>query len=235
MKDQEAKFKNLYQLEQKNIELSSVWNFGSRKHGFGSHVFHGNCIPQVVEQCILIYSKKKHIILDSMSGSGTTLDVAKKLNRKCLAFDINPTRKDIKKADSANLPIKDNSVSMIFIHLPYWNMVKYSKEKEDLSRKSLQGFYDKLNEIFMELKRILKKDGYICVLVGDKIKAGKNIPLCFETYNILSKYFTYKDYAVKITKNSNSVINKGRVVLAEIAWNNLLKPTHDLLFVFQKL
>ena len=91
-------------------------------------------------------------------------------------------------------------------------MVKYSNEKEDLSRKSLQGFYEKLNYIFMELKRILKTGGHICVLVGDKIKNGKNIPLCFETYNIMSKYFTYKDYAVKITKNSSSVINKGRVV-----------------------
>ena len=86
----------------------------------------------------------------------------------------------------------------------------------------------------MELKRILKTGGHICVLVGDKIKNGKNIPLCFETYNIMSKYFTYKDYAVKITKNSSSVINKGRVVLAELAWNNLLKPTRHLLFVFQK-
>ena len=37
------------------------------------------------------------MILDSMSGSGTTLDVAKSLNRKCLAFDINPQRSDIKK------------------------------------------------------------------------------------------------------------------------------------------
>jgi len=233
MKNQEAKFQNLYRLEQENVELSSVWNFGSRKHGFGSHVFHGNCIPQVVEQCILRYSKEGDVILDSMSGSGTTLDVANKIGRKCLAFDINPTRGDIKKADSARLPLNNESISMAFIHLPYWNMVKYSNEKEDLSRKTLQGFYEKLNEIFLELKRVLKKDGHICVLVGDKIKDGKNIPLCFETYNIMSKYFTYKDYAVKITKNSHSVINKGRVVLAELAWNNLLKPTHDLLFVFR--
>ena len=234
MKNQEAKFRKLYGLEEMKIELSSVWNFGTRKKGFGSHVFHGNCIPQVVEQCLLRYSKKGDIILDSMSGSGTTLDVAKKLDRECLSFDINPTREEIKKADSASLPLKDNSIDMIFIHLPYWNMVKYSTEKEDLSRKSLEGFYSKLDEIFIELKRVLKEQGHICVLIGDKIKDGKNIPLCFDTYGIMRKHFTYKDYAVKITKNSVSVINKGRVILAELAWNNLLKPTHDLLFVFQK-
>src|SRR3989344_4935607 len=115
MKNQEAKFEKLCSLEKESIELSSVWNFGTREHGFGSHVFHGNCIPQVVEQCILRYSKIGDVILDSMSGSGTTLDVSKKLNRKCLAFDINPisTRNDIKKADSAHLPIKDNSISMV--------------------------------------------------------------------------------------------------------------------------
>ncbi len=235
MKNQKEKFKKLESLEKKGIELSSVWNFGTREKGFGSHVFHGNCIPQVVKQCLLRYSKKGDIILDSMSGSGTTLDVCKALGRKCLAYDINPIRKDIKKADSANLPLKNNKVSMVFIHLPYWNMVKYSGEKEDLSRKNLDGFYAKLHSIFTELKRILKNKGYLCVLVGDKIKDGKNIPLCFETYNIVSKYFLYKDYAIKITKHAKSIRNKGRVVQAELAWNDLLRPTHDILLVFQKI
>ncbi len=234
MKYQKEKFQKLKELEEKGIELSSVWSFGTREKGFGSHVFHGNCIPQVVKQCILRYSKEGDIVLDSMSGSGTTLDVAKSLNRKHLAFDINPQRKEIKKADSANLPLINNRVPMIFVHLPYWNLVKYSTEKEDLSRKSLDGFYIKLQSIFLELKRVLKKGGYICVLVGDKILNGKNIPLCFETYNILSKYFEYKDYAVKITKHAKSIHNKGKVVQAELAWNNLLRPTHDLLLVFQK-
>ncbi len=237
MKNQEEKFKKLKEVEKKGIELSSVWNFGSREKGFGSHFFHGNCIPQVVRQCILRYSKKGDLILDSMSGSGTTFDVAKSLKRKCLAFDISPPsgRKEIKRADSSNLPLIANRVDMIFIHLPYWNMVKYSKEKGDLSHmKDVESFYIKLQLIFLELRRVLKPNGHICVLVGDKIKGGKNIPLTFETYNLLKKYFEYKDYAVKITKNSTSVINKGRVILAELAWNNLLKPTHDLLFVFKK-
>ena len=235
MKNKEEKFQKLKELEERGIELSSVWSFGTREKGFGSHVFHGNCIPQVVKQCILRYSKEGDIILDSMSGSGTTLDVAKSLNRKYLAFDINPKRKEIKKADSADLPLVNNRASMIFVHLPYWNMVKYSTEKEDLSRKSLDGFYIKLQSIFVELKRVLKKEGHICVLVGDKILNGKNIPLCFETYNILSKYFEYKDYAIKITKHAKSIHNKGKVVQAELAWNNLLRPTHDIMFVFQKI
>jgi len=235
MKNQKEKFQNLKDMEEQGIELASVWNFGTREKGFGSHVFHGNCIPQVVKQCILRYSKEGDIILDSMSGSGTTYDVAKSLKRKCLAFDINPRRNEIKKADSANLPIMTNRADMIFIHLPYWNMVKYSKDKEDLSRmKVVEEFYIKLQSIFLELRRVLKPSGHICVLVGDKIKDGKNIPLCFETYNLLKIFFEYKDYAVKITKHANSIHNKGKVVQAELAWNNLLRPTHDLLFVFQK-
>lgn len=237
MKNQEAKFKKLRKMENEGFELTTFWNFGTREHGFGSHVFHGNCIPQVVRQCILRYSKKGQIVLDSMSGSGTTLDVCKELGRECLAYDLNPIeerKNEIKQSDSSNLPLKDKSVDMVFIHLPYWSMVRYSKDKEDLSRKSLEGFYDKLKDIFVELKRVLKKKGHICVLIGDKIKDGKNIPLCFETYNLMKEYFEYKDYAVKVTKNAKSTVNKGRVVLAELAWSNLLKPTHDLLFVFQK-
>lgn len=234
MKNQKQKFAKLKSLEEKNVEPNSVWYFSKREEGFGSHIFHGNCIPQVVKQCILRYSDEGDVVLDSMSGSGTTLDVCKSLNRKCLAFDINPTRTDIRKADSAKLPLAYSRASLIFIHLPYLNMVKYSDEAEDLSRKTLDGFYAKLHQIFVELKRVLKPNGHICVLVGDKIKDGKNIPLTFEIYNIMKQYFSYKDYAVKITTHSKSDINKGRVVLAELAWNNLLKPSHDLLFVFQK-
>ncbi|MEA2036274.1 MAG: DNA methyltransferase [Nanoarchaeota archaeon] len=236
MKYQLEKFQKLKNMEEQEIELSSVWNFGTREKGFGSHIFHGNCIPQVVKQCILRYSKEDDIIIDSMSGSGTTYDVAKKFKRKCLAFDINPQRKEIKRADSASLPVIANRVNMAFIHLPYWNMVKYSDDKEDLSRKkTVEEFYIKLQSIFLELRRVLKPKGHICVLVGDKIKDGKNIPLCFETYNLLKKFFAYKDYAVKITKHANSIHNKGKVVQAELAWNDLLRPTHDLLLVFQKM
>ncbi len=234
MKYQKEKFQKLKTLQEEGIELSSVWNFGSREKGYGSHLFHGNCIPQVVKQCILKYRKEGDWVLDSMSGSGTTLDVCKSLGRKCLAFDINPARPDIKKADSSRLPLINSRVSLTFIHLPYWNMVKYSEEAEDLSKKNLDSFYAKLHMIFAELKRVLKPEGYICVLVGDKIKDGKNIPLCFETFNILSKYFEYKDYAVKITKHANSIHNKGKIVQAELAWNNLLRPTHDILLIFKK-
>ena len=81
MKNQIEKFQKLKSLEEQEIELSSVWSFGTREKGFGSHVFHGNCIPQVVKQCILRYSEKGDVILDSMSGSGTTLDVCKALDR----------------------------------------------------------------------------------------------------------------------------------------------------------
>ena len=67
MKYQKEKFEKLKNMGEAGIELSSVWNFGTREKGFGSHVFHGNCIPQVVKQCILRYSNERDIILESKS------------------------------------------------------------------------------------------------------------------------------------------------------------------------
>lgn len=51
------------------------------------------------------------MVVDPMCGSGTTIDVAKELNRNVAGFDINITRPDIIESDARKLPLENESTS----------------------------------------------------------------------------------------------------------------------------
>lgn len=48
------------------------------------------CPPEVAERLITKFSRTGDVVLDPFLGSGTTMAVADKLNRKCIGIEINP-------------------------------------------------------------------------------------------------------------------------------------------------
>lgn len=222
----EDKLRRLYELKEDGVFLSTLWDIKERAEYAGSKDFHGNCPPQVIEQCVLRLTEEGDLVLDPMAGSGTAIDVCALLNRRCVAFDLNPPveRSDIRRNDSRKIPLDDNSVDMIFLHPPYWDMVQYTADKEaekiaDLSRASTsQEFFNMLSNVLMECFRVLKGGKYLCILIGDRVKTGKFIPLCRQTANLTEKVgFTDYGYAVKFTQGSQSLSAKGQIMHAEFA------------------
>lgn len=109
------------------------------------------------------------------------------------------------RADSTNLKgiVPDKCVDLIFAHPPYANIIKYSKDiKEDISRLELNEFLDQMRLFSKECFRILKKDKYCAVLIGD-IRKNKNvIPLGFYIMNIFIKTgFNLKEIIIKEQHN----------------------------------
>jgi hypothetical protein len=234
-KQMRHKLFRLKELLNEGIILSSIWEIGDRKNYAGDPNFHGNSPPQVIEQSILRLTKKNDLILDALAGSGTTIDVCKQLGRKCVAYDINPVRDDIIKNDSRNIPLKDESIDMGFLHLPYWNMVKYSNNKNDLSILSLNEFLESTEKILLEYKRVLKRGKYITILIGDLVEKGEFISLSRKIANMAEK-IGLKDcgYAVKITRGSVSQIIRGKAIYAELAYTKNLKMNHDIVMFWRK-
>jgi len=72
------------------------------------------------------YTEEGDLVVDPMAGSGTILDVCKEENRRCIAYDIAPTRPDIIQNDARHIPLFDSSVDMIFIDSPYGDNIKYN-------------------------------------------------------------------------------------------------------------
>ena len=99
--------------------------------------------------------------------------------------------------------VPDNCIDFIFAHPPYANIIKYSKDiKEDISRLELKEFLDQMKLFSKECFRILKKNKYSAVLIGD-IRKNKNvIPLGFYIMNIfIQTGFTLKEIIIKEQHN----------------------------------
>lgn len=238
----EPKFDRLRQLEEEGVFLTTLWDIGERAGYAGRGDFHGNCPPQVVESCVLHKTKKGELVVDPMAGSGTALDVCKLLGRNCIAYDLKPPkwRNDIIRNDSRKIPLENNSADMVFLHPPYWDMVYYTSVNErlpDLSRaETLDEYLSMLGQVLQECYRILKSEKHLCILLGDRIKNGRFIPLCRKTANLAEEIgFTDCGYAIKFTKGSTSLVVKGKTIYAELAYTeNLPKINHDLVMFFKK-
>ena len=68
-------------------------NFEGENTRYGAHALHpyaAKCPPQLVRYGLRYYSKAGDLVLDPMSGSGTTLAEAHRLGRHAIGYDIDP-------------------------------------------------------------------------------------------------------------------------------------------------
>jgi DNA modification methylase len=141
-----------------------------------------------------------------MAGSGTTIDVCKEEGRRVIAFDIVPTRPDIIQADARALPLKDNSVDMIFIDSPYGDNIKYNDHPKNIGNipASDERFYGELEKVMVECYRVLKGGKVLAWLIGDQWAKGVFIPVGFKIYERLTKYFVPVDIVCVARRNQSS-------------------------------
>ncbi len=235
-------------------ECTTVWSFARRgKWATHNSKYRGNWAPEVVRNLILRYSKEGDYLLDPMVGGGTTAIECKLLNRNLLALDINPnaielTQKalefeceyhpkiKIKLNDSRKLSIlKDESIDFILNHPPYADIIKYSDKqiKEDLSNiHDLDEFCNEIEKVAQEFYRVLKKDKYCAILIGDTRRNKMYQPLAFKVMERFLKVgFELKEDIIKHQHNCKATgfwINKSKDY-------NFLLIMHEHIFVFKKI
>lgn len=234
------------------LEENTVWSFKSRGN-WATHNgnYRGNWSPYIPRNIILKYSKENDIILDYFCGSGTTGVECKLLNRNFIGIDINDNaiqlaRQNInfeylfsnsniefKVGDARNLDsIKDESIDLICAHPPYSNIIQYSLNKsDDLSYLEVDKFLDEIKKVAIESFRVLKKDRFCSILIGDMRKNKNVIPLGFWT---IQKYieagFKIKELIIKRQHNCKTT---GFWYKNSIKYNFLLLA-HEYLIIFEK-
>ncbi|HUW20430.1 MAG TPA: DNA methyltransferase [Sedimentisphaerales bacterium] len=205
-------------------EFTTVWSFPERgnwaTHNAG---YRGNFAPQIARNIIEMYSEKGESVLDPMVGAGTTLIEAKLLARNALGMDINPeavalaeaglrfkhdppSRQEVQVGDARDLSfLKDESFDLVLTHPPYMNIIKYSDGRipRDLSNiSSLPKFCDEIEKIAGELLRVLKRDRYCAILIGDTRRGRHFVPLAFSVMQRFLKVgFVLKEDIIKVQHN----------------------------------
>ncbi len=234
------------------LEMTTHWSFPKRGD-WATHdaKWRGNWSPYIPRNILLRYSKEKDLILDQFSGGGTTLVEAKLLNRDIIGVDVNDVALErckektsfehegadgkvfLHKGDSRNLDfISDESIDLICTHPPYANIIEYSDNiQEDLSHLKVPAFLEEMKKVATESYRVLKKDKFCAILMGDTRQKGHMVPMSFEVMKIFQdEGFKLKELIIKEQHNCRAT---GYWKTNSVKYNFLL-IAHEYLFVFRK-
>jgi len=172
------------------FETTTLWDYPKQSYGKkpkGNNKFQGVTPAFIIWNMLQRYTKPGDLVVDPMAGSGTTLDVCVEEGRKVIGYDINPQHPKIIKNDSRKIPLKDNSVDMVFIDSPYGDNVSYSNEAADIGKISAEdpNFYGELEKVAQEIYRVLKPGKVMGWLIGDQWVKRKFTPVGFKIYQTL--------------------------------------------------
>ena len=191
------------------FETTTLWdfpmqNYGDTKHG--DNKYPGVTPAFVIWNLIQRYTKRGDLVVDPMCGSGTTIDVCKEEGRRVIGFDIVPYRNDIIQADARNLPLDDKIADFVFIDSPYSDNIRYNDHPDNIGNISCENpkFFEELEKVAKEIHRILKTEKYMAWLIGDQAKKKKFVPVGFEVYNLLGKFFVPVDIVCVTRHNQTS-------------------------------
>lgn len=234
------------------LEMTTHWSFPKRGD-WATHdaKWRGNWSPYIPRNLLLRYSQEGDLVLDQFAGGGTTLVEAKLLNRNIIGVDVNDVALErcrektafehdeangmvfIRKGDARHLDfIPDDSIDLICTHPPYADIIKYSENIEnDLSRLNVKDFLMAMRPVAEECYRVLKRDKFCAVLMGDTRQRGCMVPISFEVMRIfLDTGFKLKEQIIKEQHNCRAT---GYWKTSSIKHNFLL-IAHEYLFVFRK-
>lgn len=238
------------QPEDFELETNTVWAFKNRgKWATHDAKYRGNWSPYIPRNVILRYSNSGDTVLDQFVGGGTTAVESRLTHRNFIGFDINPEAVALSQkkcdfdfetsctytinlGDARNLKLPDESVDLICTHPPYADIIQYSEKIEgDLSHLDIKAFLPAMHKVAEEAYRVLKKDKYCAVLMGDTRKNGMVQPLAFETMEMFRLAgFKLKEIIIKEQHNCQAT---GYWKTNSMKYNFLLLA-HEYLFIFKK-
>lgn len=164
-------------------KLYDIWSFGFRDPRYGQEGYKWGLIcGQIIENLLYYYTKEDDIVLDPMAGGGTTIDVCKAFNRRCMAFDIDPVRDDILKNDiTKGLPDIVKDVQLAILEPPYYNMMQDAYS-------SLNEFLSFLEDAIKNTADRLRPGGVLALIIMDQVnKDQEKYPMIGPAFELLNR------------------------------------------------
>ena len=193
-------------------------------------------------------------------GSGTSIIEAINMDRNSIGIELqenivenvysrlsqvnNNSKYILFQGDSANLNIEQKlkqsaveRVQFIIYHPPYWDIIKFSDNKDDLSNAtSLHNFLDKFSQVVDNTSKILEKNRYCALVIGDKYANSQIIPLGYYCMNLfLEKNFLLKAIVVKNFDETKGKSGTKGIWRYRALASDFYIFKHEYIFVFKKL
>ena len=248
--------------EYDDIITDSLWILHKRDNS-GSHnaKYWGNFIPQIPNQFLRRYTKQNEWVLDPFLGSGTTLIECKRLGRNGIGIELLPDvielannnisseynkfniQTEIINADSTKLDFNNilnklniNHVQFLILHPPYWDIIKFSENSNDLSNaKSITDFLILLGNVIDNTYDILENNRYMALIIGDKYSNGEWIPLGFYSMNeVLKRNYILKSIIVKNFEDTKGKMKQKELWRYRALAGGFYVFKHEYIFLFQK-
>ena len=166
-------------------KLTNLWDFSRCDPCFGFE-YPGRMPGQIVQNLLYYYTEKDDLVVDPFAGSGTTIDVCKIMKRRCVAFDLNPLRRNITQNNVLDgIPV--GNCNFIILDPPYWLQKKgaYTDKHNDLSNMSFDNFMRAMKKTFSICYGILVEGGHIAFISSPAKTNGKIYDIPFECYKLL--------------------------------------------------
>lgn len=215
-----------YGLYEEDKGMCSVVSYPNRGP-WGDSSYRGNCSGHLVKDLILRFGCQS--VFDPSEGGGTVRDVVAGINRY-LTKDIEYEGRDLRQGwNLMTSPLPAKKYDFVFFHPPYWDIIRYSEDRHDLSNaRTLDDFEAMLNLCVERLSTVVKSGGIMAVLIGDKRKSGQYYPL-FRTLLTNDKIGRLKGIIIKIQHHCKS----DRTVY-ECQDPFLIPVKHEYCLIFQK-
>ncbi len=227
------------------LQPTTLWDYPSQDYGTeqqGIAGYRGATPSYIIWNLLQRYTKEGELVIDPCCGSGTTLDVARDLNRKALGYDVHPTRKDIFRVDARKLPPElTGKVDFVFIDPPYSTHIDYGPDPRDIGKLDAAGseYYDAMEQVFREIARVLKPGGHMGLYVSDSYvhggAPGKGTfhPIGFELFDRLRKRGFESVDIIAVTRH-NKTLEMGNYRKAAEEGNFFLRG-FNYLFIMRKV
>jgi adenine-specific DNA-methyltransferase len=223
-------------------QVTTLWDYPSQDYGDehqGIPGYKGATPSYIIWNLLHRYTKKGELVIDPCCGSGTTLDVARDLNRRALGYDVHPKRKDIFRVDAKKLPPElTGKVDFVFIDPPYSTHLDYGDDPRDIGKLSAKSgeYYKAMEQVFAEIVRVLKPGRHMGLYVSDSYEhrsgKGEFHALGFELFGRMQQAGLIAVDIVSVVRH-NKTLEMGNYRKAADEGNYFLRG-FNYLFVMKK-